>query len=154
MTNRTFDLPTLTPGLAAATSTILHADDDPAAAELWDTLSPDLIGLPLDELTASVEGLEATVERFWRRCRKALQRAVSPGPSGPVSRGLHDVVSVVGDVTAIATAARMLAEPVATFVRRLLHQRRQRRQDEHGVQIEVDLPPAAGAVDLPSGEVK
>lgn len=133
--------------------------DGGISATLWEVVAPELLGESLAEISwYATQQLASDCEDAdaWSGIVSALRlhrdidrrcRAANRG-SEPVSRGLHDVVSVVGDVTAVVATVRAVATPIAALVRRALDRRNQRRQEAGEVQIECDLPPCVGPVEL------
>lgn len=125
--------------------------DAGASAALWEIVAPDLLGQPIADIAeyASAQraagGADATA---WGGVASALARSGrTAARAGGTTRGLHEVVEVIGDVTAVVATARAVAMPIAALVRRALERRQQSAQSAD-VQIEVDLPPAAAPIGL------
>jgi hypothetical protein len=130
--------------------------DTGASASLWEAVAPELLGQPISQILAHDLLGDGDDADAWDGVRRALARHTPGGyrPHGDaaVSRGLHDVVAVVGDVTAVVATVRAVAAPVASLVRRALDRRRMKRQEVAGVQIEVDLPVVGDQISLPASQ--
>ena len=101
--------------------------------DLWQVLSPVLVGAPLEQVTSQLQ--EAAFADLQDRELLATSRAcgiVLAELTPPTARGLAEIAEVIGAVSVVAGAARWTAAAIAAQIQRVRDRRRQEAAD--GVQ--------------------